>query len=297
MLNFQNLTLGDLPRVKPYLLASSSRACDNTVGGVFMWRDFFQTQYAFADGTLFFRVCYAGGVNAYPFPLGGDSRAALQTLRGHCLERGEQLIFCTVTEPDLKRLLAEFNCFASPERDFFDYLYAAEDLVSLAGRKYSGQRNHIHAFQRAHPDYVFEPIGPENLADVRRFYDRFQRLERKDAASFKEDQRKVLEIFDNFDVYGLFGGALRAQGEVLAFALGEIVGDTLFVHVEKADFTVRGAYQMVVNEFAKRYVGPGISYINREDDAGDLGLRTSKLSYHPIRLIEKYTVLTGEEDS
>ena len=38
------------------------------------------------------------------------------------------------------------------------------------------------------------------------------------------------------------------------------------------------------------YAGEGVSFLNREDDVGDPGLRTSKLSYHPVALLEKYVV-------
>ncbi|MEG2120269.1 MAG: phosphatidylglycerol lysyltransferase domain-containing protein, partial [Pseudoflavonifractor sp.] len=99
----------------------------------------------------------------------------------------------------------------------------------------------------------------------------------------------VMEVFQNYEAYGLLGGMLMADNRVAALAAGEIVGDTLFVHIEKADLSFPGAYQTIVREFAG-YYGGNTAYINREEDVGDAGLRTSKLSYHPLKLLEKYTV-------
>ena len=47
---------------------------------------------------------------------------------------------------------------------------------------------------------------------------------------------------------------------------------------------------MIVREFANAHTGGEVRYINREDDSGDLGLRTSKLSYQPVELLDKATV-------
>ena len=87
---------------------------------------------------------------------------------------------------------------------------------------------------------------------------------------------------------------LLVDGEIVGFSLGEIIGATLFPHIEKADRDYEGCYQMLVAQFAQQFAHEGISFINREDDTGDLGLRTSKLSYHPVALLEKYTVTVEE---
>ena len=57
-----------------------------------------------------------------------------------------------------------------------------------------------------------------------------------------------------------------------------------------ADQNRPGSYQMLVSQTAQSFAGSQVQFINREDDAGDPGLRTSKLSYHPLSLLDKYTV-------
>ena len=94
----------------------------------------------------------------------------------------------------------------------------------------------------------------------------------------------------------LKGGILRVGGEIVAFTLGEPVSDDTFVvHIEKAHAQVRGAYQMINQQFLAHEVAD-YTYVNREDDTGDEGLRKAKLSYRPAFLVEKGTVtLKGDE--
>jgi hypothetical protein len=85
-------------------------------------------------------------------------------------------------------------------------------------------------------------------------------------------------------------GYIDVGGTIVALAIGEVVSDTLYVHVEKARVDYAGAYQAIVSLFAKNALEEGTLYINREDDSGEERLRYSKMSYRPIRLIDKYWV-------
>ncbi len=290
-MQFSPLHLSELPLLRPLLSAPAFRTCDLTVGGLFPWRHFFKTEYALENGILFTRLHDKNGTVYYNTPLGASLRDALLSLRDAFPD--DPLRFCTVPKAALPDYLALFpNAEIEAQRNYFDYLYPAEALASLAGKKYNGQRNQISQFKRAVSSFDYIDITPKNVDPVYDFFlSRYHAAENADAIE-REENRKVSEILQNLELYRMFGGALYADGRMVGFSLGERVGDTVFVHIEKADRGVKGAYQMLVKLFAEQYAGNAL-YINREDDAGDMGLRTAKLSYHPCELLEKYTVLAG----
>ena len=290
MLNFMDLKLSDIQTVRPYLSMQNTRICDYSVGGIFMWRDFFHTKYAFYNDTLIFQVTYLGGVTAFTVPLGRDLQGALLQIELHCRETGTPLTFCTVPGGEIAMLKQKYpEAEVVPNRDWYDYLYRAQDLVNFSGKKYDGQRNHIHKFQRMYPEHAFHEITEENIAAVRAFYADFVSLYLKDGPFAREEAAKTAELLENYRQYGMFGGFLTAGDVIVAMSVGERIRDTVFVHIEKADIRYPGAYQVMVQEFLKHFAGDA-EFVNREEDVGDAGLRKSKLSYHPAELLEKSTV-------
>ena len=302
MLEFKRLGLRDIEKVRPYFSYSVNRICDNTTGGAFMWRDYFSVEYAEFNETIIFKaqVKYHDNITAFSMPLGKDVYGSINEIVEYCRRGDLPVAFCTVTQEDIRILSAVFPDFRlSMETDWNDYVYRAGDLVSLSGRKYSGQRNHINHFVKICPNYGFEEISDDNLQQVKYFYagyighislnpDTFAGEHNKTSEVFAEEHNKTLEVLDNYRAYGLVGGLLRVDGSVIAFSIGEVVNSVLFVHIEKAFPQCRGAYQVMAHEFAKHFAHPGVDFINREEDVGDEGLRASKLSYHPCEIIEKY---------
>ena len=76
-----------------------------------------------------------------------------------------------------------------------------------------------------------------------------------------------------------------------AFTFGELLNpDTVVVHVEKANPEIRGLYTAINKLFLENEF-PSVEFVNREEDLGIEGLRQAKLSYKPIKLVEKYTLI------
>mgnify|MGYP002519782386 CR=1 FL=1 len=291
MLDFKPLCLEDLPRLRPYFKYSGSRICDTTPGAVVLWRNLYRTEWAIYDGSLYFKVYYPGKGDTFALPLGGGRPEHYRQIAEYCRRRDMPLHFYPIPRDELDRLLRFFpGSTAEPDRDSFDYLYRAEDLMYFRGKKLSGQRNHVNKFLKTYGNWAFRPIAGEDVPALHAFLNKYLIGRDKESAAFHEDIAKTREVLDHLELYDMLGGMLLVDGEIAGFSLGEVVGDTLFVHIEKADREVQGAYQMLVAQYTQHYAGGEVAFVNREDDTGDEGLRTSKLSYHPVALMEKYLV-------
>ena len=285
-LDFKQITLSDVGTLRPYLRAQY-RSCDYSVLGVFMWADRFGYEYKIEDGVLFMRErSRHGGEYDYLLPLGEGSlcdrvRALRETVGG-------RLTMSLVPEDALDELRKEFDFTAAEEPDIADYMYKAEDLAYLAGKKYSKKRNLIHQFEKLYPDYTLEAITAENAHRIAECcaHD-WSDAGLSELAMYENDHTR--EVLEDFAAYGCTGYALHVGGEIAAFCIGEVMGDTLIVHIEKGKREYKGAFQMINCLFAKTELERcGIQYINREDDVGDEGLRRAKQSYFPEYMLKKF---------
>ena len=296
MLEFSQLTLSDIDKLRPYILQEKNCTCDYTIGGLVMWRDYYSTEYAICDNSVILKSkdTYKDVTTMFSLPIGENILRCIEETARYCRAHDLPIAFNTITDENLEPLLSTFEKHELyTDENWSDYIYRAEDLVKLEGRKYSNKRNHINQFKRAYENYVFDEINNENLPQIRNFYEELcsdMDFSAKMAME-QEDHIKTIEVLENYDVYGMSGGMLRVGDSVVAFSIGEAKNDILFVHTEKADMRYKGVYQMINNEFAKHFVTEGIEFINREEDVGDLGLRASKLSYHPCKLAKKYVFI------
>jgi hypothetical protein len=102
--------------------------------------------------------------------------------------------------------------------------------------------------------------------------------------------REQQSIFSN----GVKGGVILINGKVGAFTLGEPLNhNTVVIHIEKANPAFEGLYPMINQAFLEHHWS-GYTYVNREQDLGEEGLRKAKESYFPHQMINKYTLRLNE---
>lgn len=295
-LRFSPLTLDDVPRILPYLADSRCRTCDFTVGGLLMWAGYFNYAYAIYDDTLYIKGVTEDDVTrpAFSLPMGRIPICeSIALLKEYCrVNDFMPLVFSAVPEEYVEQLRVLGAKTVTPLDDWSDYLYDAEALATLSGKKLGKKRNHVNRFMADNPGYIFEPVSTGNLAKVMKFY-RESRLPFSKPALAEVEREQVMHVLDNLDRYGFEGAVLSTPTDgIVAFTLGEVIGDTLYVHIEKMNHLVNGAGETVNKLFAEFIIGhhPEVRYINREEDVGDPGLRHAKASYHPLRLLTKYNV-------
>ena len=298
MLTFQPINVRNAPKLRRYYKNCAYRLCEYSIGVKLMWRHHFSPVFAQAEGCLIVKNISHGETRFdYPVPLRpGDSvDAALDEIDAYCREQGIRPAFVQVPREALGKLLDRYPyASVSNSRLWQDYLYRAEDLSQFPGRHYAGQRNHINKFRKLYPDARFRPITPADRDELERFWDAFHLAFNKENALAKKELCYARKLTRQIGKPWALAGAMELNGEFIAISLGEICGDTLICHIEKALPEYEGAYPTMVQSFAAHYAG-GCTWINREDDGADKGLRTSKTQYLPSDMGRKYRVEVSTE--
>lgn len=296
MIDFQKLTLSRRAEYERILHNCGERGCEYSFVNLYLWGR--QTAAFVGEHLVFFSHFY--GRSVYPFPVGeGDVKPVLDAIIADARERGIPCRLTSLTQEDretVERLYpGRFHFYAS--RDSFDYVYAIDDLADLRGRKFQKKRNHVNRFRVGFPDWAVQPLTKDNLPLAEEFVRSW--FEGREAdTDLRLEKLAIGRAFAHFEGLGLEGLLLTAGGRVLGMTMGSrLSADTFDIHFEKAAEDADGAYPAIAQAFAAylREQHPEVRYLNREDDMGIEGLRKSKLSYNPVRLIEKSKASLMEE--
>jgi hypothetical protein len=296
MLDFKPVMIDSLRSIQPFFDETSFKNCDFSFSNIFSWKHLYNTTYAIEDGFLYIRFQAMESLPGYLFPLGkGDLKKAIERMKQDAQKRISPLRLYAVTPEMFDRLESVMpdEFVYEKKRDWYEYIYSSADLISLVGKKYQSKRNHINKFKRTY-QWEYLPITREIIPDCLKLYERWcaENGGRNSEQSLVEERIATQKAFNNYESLGLTGGALRIDGEILAYSYGQPLGkDTFGVHAEKCLYDIDGGFTMINQQFAEHNCA-SYPYINREEDLGLDSLRQAKMSYHPVILLEKGYVKT-----
>lgn len=294
IINFKNLTKADKSLLDKYFRSRYYENSHFNFTNLFMWREPYHIKWCEEDDVLYMTCEWQGTLMALqPFGAPEKMTAATARLIDYFAALGKKLII-TGIEKSYKEVLENFTAAkftVTADRDNYDYVYLADKLISLSGRKLHSKKNHLNAFKKLYPAAEYLPITAEIIPDCLAQLDRWYEIriaDEPDDPFIGYERAAIREIFADFDYFKLRGGAIRLDNKIIAFTYGEQLNDdTAVVHVEKADPDIRGAYP-AINQGYVANTWCGMTYINREEDMGHEGLRKAKESYKPEKMIEKF---------
>jgi len=182
------------------------------------------------------------------------------------------------------------------QKGYEDYIYLTEDLIQLKGNKYSKKRNLINQFSREYlrRDRVeMEEIQSKDIAECLQFLDVWCEQHDCDADPESDlacEKDAVTTALENMEPLEWKGLLIRVDGQVSAFGIGAGLNETTAtLNFEKADSGIKGLYQFLDNECAKRLFR-SFRYLNKESDMNLPNLAESKQSYNPVLRIKSYAL-------
>lgn len=289
-INWKQIEMQDKEQIEFYYKKEQSRNCEHTFANNFLWSPHYNTRFGIVEDMLVFYSEHFDG-SSVSFPIGKEHvKEAVEALMRYFDEQNKPFMMHLVTKEQFEILQELFpgKFQIEYDRDVADYVYEAEKLITLSGKKLHSKRNHINKFKSEHDNWQFEFITADNKKECVDMVKEWREINGCSSDPEKEAEICVtLNALEYMEELELTGGLIRLDGKVIAVTLGEqCCDDTFVIHIEKAFAGIQGAYPMINQQFA-RHVAGGYKYINREEDTGAEGLRKAKLSYYPVFLQEK----------
>ena len=299
-MKFKEITIDSIKDLQPYFDLVDYEACEYCFTTLYMWQHVYKTGYIICDDFAIIMAEYEGDAFSI-LPLAKKERLqqAIDFVIKYFEKYNKKICFRGTTKDVVEILQNNYSDRFEyiEERDLFDYVYDGESLRTLAGRKNQKKRNHINAFLKDYEGrYEYRLLGEEDFTECLNLLKEWTINKEENNELDKGLDDESIGINKIFNNYKYLKGRLKIAGiyvdsKLEAFTMGELINSNMaLIHIEKANPNIRGLYpyinqQFILNEFKN------VEFVNREEDLGIPGLRKAKLSYHPIKFVEKYTVM------
>ena len=303
-MNFKPLLPEHYLELKPFFKNLRYPLCEYSLPSVIAWCNMeYQPYGAIIDDTLLIRVQFTTKLenNHLLMPVSPTKEYGPDELRDLAKKLGLGA-FWYVPEDYIQKYgktHIESVFTVTEQKAFNDYIYLAEDLTTLKGRKYSKKRNLINQFKRNYLNngtVTVEQMTPSAKAECLTFLDKWcddQRCDFNEDVNLACEKQALINTIENMDLLEVNGLILRISNEINAFGMASHLTDDMGVlYFEKALTQIKGLYQYFDNLCSKHLL-EGYKYINKESDMDLPGLTKAKKSYHPVFIIKSFKLELG----
>ncbi|MDY7034635.1 MAG: phosphatidylglycerol lysyltransferase domain-containing protein [Thermodesulfobacteriota bacterium] len=286
MIEMRALEMSDRPKVEGYLGRYPPEISELTFTNLFLWRHSRPVFLAEVEDSIIFVTEDGENGERERFILGHPIGGALPLRVVNAL--GLEVAGFIRIPQETADILRDSSLLITQDRGSWDYVYRVTDLAELAGRHYHKKRNLVKQCLLAYT-CEYEPMTAENLGECTDMQDRWcQARQCKLDRGLCREYVAIRNMFDNFAELELMGGAIRVDGVIQAYAIGEKLRPaTAVCHFEKAIPGFRGLGQLM-NQWFSKHALKDFEFVNREQDLDVPGLRQAKESYYPHHMVEKY---------
>ena len=288
---FKPLEIQDKELFDDFFRQDAPRISEFTFTNLFIWRHQYHPEWRLWKDCLLIVYQPNAETPVGLHPVGpGDKSAALDFLSQQLKKRTSDVRICRVDEDFVKDFVDPEQYECTLDRDNSDYVYLAQDLINLSGRKYHRKKNHLNQFKKRQ-EFEYRSLDADLVERFLNMQEAWcQMRECVENPDLLSEDYAVHEALKRFEDLDYLGGAIVMDSRVEAFSLGELLNrDTAVIHIEKANPDIPGIYT-AINQLFCANAWSEVTYINREQDLGSEGLRKAKESYHPHHMVNKYTL-------
>jgi len=288
-IELHELTVNERDRYLNHYVHSCPLISDYVYSSLFMWAEFYTLKISYYMD-LACIICTGGGFPpSLLMPLGmteNKMKSILDYYYQWFDSRGQEFCISHVEDRFLPLIqsIESYDFSVTYDRNYSDYIYLKPDFINMDGHNYKGLKKKIRSFNNHHQNVEYSKIKTDDISECKELLDTWRTQK-----GYNADSAETVKLLDNYEELKLLGGAVRINGKLQAFFLGEEFDDTGYIISGKADMDIHGLYIMGVREFVKNEF-PGVKYINRCEDLGIETLRDAKLSWMPAKILHKYNV-------
>ena len=288
--SFRAVSLGDRATIEEAIGRRGLISCDYNFVNLYCWGEIYGIRWAMRDGTL---MLYSERDDLLYEPVGdGVGIRELLSLSDEFIEKGRGGDFALVHRDFIERNAGIKDHFdVVPDEENANYIYSAESLFELRGRKLHSKKNLLSQFRRNNRGYVCREMVDADHAECFDLAEKWCEERYCRTIGYTHERSALRRALEARGALGLRGLVIERAGVKMAFSLfSRQRDDTATVHFEKFDREIRGSAQAINWETARRLRGD-YRFINREQDLGLEGLRRSKRSYQPEFVLEAFKLV------